>query len=128
MFLCHSDELTEGSFREFILDDEGRSVYLVATRRNGNARAWFNICPHQGRALNWAPNRFLTDDRGNLVCAAHGAVFEPDQGRCISGPCLNAFLRPIEILEDGGRVLYEFPDGRSGKESENQVDRGEHDN
>jgi nitrite reductase/ring-hydroxylating ferredoxin subunit len=63
-----------------------------------------NVCPHQGRPLNWAPNQFLKDDAGRLVCAAHGAVFELETGRCVSGPCQNAGLTALDVQEDAAEV------------------------
>lgn len=104
VFLCRSDELSDRRYREFTVEADGEPVFLVATRHRGEPRAWFNVCPHQGRALNFAPDRFLTDDDGHLVCCAHGAVFEPDHGRCISGPCQNAELKAVAISETGGEV------------------------
>lgn len=103
-FLCCADELIEGQFSERRFQSEGEIRYLVVTRHRGVAKAWLNVCPHQGRPLNWAPDRFLSDDQGHLVCAAHGAVFECDQGRCISGPCKNANLRAVAIEESDGQV------------------------
>ena len=104
VFLCKSDELTDGRYREFHVETGNDSVFLVATRHHGDLRAWYNVCPHQGRALNFAPDRFITDDNGHLVCCAHGAVFEPDGGQCISGPCRNAELKAVTISESGGNV------------------------
>jgi len=108
VFLCQSDELTDGRYREFTVDAADEPVFLVATRHRGEPRAWHNVCPHQGRALNFAPNRFLTDDHGHLVCCAHGAVFEPDHGRCISGPCQNAELKAVALSEIEGQILVEL--------------------
>lgn len=103
-FLCRSDELINGAFSEMEAVVDGQRSHLVATRHKGNARAWLNICPHQGRPLNWAPNRFLVDNQGQLVCAAHGAVFEPDQGICVSGPCLRAALTPVTLVERNANI------------------------
>ncbi|MFU8831510.1 MAG: Rieske (2Fe-2S) protein [Wenzhouxiangella sp.] len=104
-FLCRSDELPEGAFSELQAVVGGQQSHLVATRQQGSVRAWLNICPHQGRPLNWAPNRFLVDSQGQLVCAAHGAVFEPDQGICVSGPCLKAGLTPVNVVERNDNVF-----------------------
>ncbi len=108
VFLCQSDELTDGRYREFTVDATDEPVFLVATRYRGEPRAWHNVCPHQGRALNFAPDRFITDDDGRLVCCAHGAVFEPDQGRCISGPCQNAELKAVALSEKDGQLFVEL--------------------
>ncbi len=103
-FLCPSGAIIEGEFHELNATLAGEQRFLVATRQSGTVRAWINICPHQGRPLNWAPGRFLSDNHGNLVCSAHGAVFEPLEGRCIDGPCQNACLTPVPVSEQDDRV------------------------
>ncbi|NBB93060.1 MAG: Rieske 2Fe-2S domain-containing protein [Gammaproteobacteria bacterium] len=109
MFLCPADDLEEGRYREFQLEQDGEPVWLIVTRREGRARAWFNLCPHQGRPLNFAPDRFLTDEADRLVCAHHGAVFDPSSGVCVAGPCKNAALREIIVEESQGRILASVP-------------------
>lgn len=104
-FLCRSETLIEGEFVELETEVGGQRRFLVATRHNSRPRVWLNVCPHQGRPLNWAPNQFLKDDQGHLVCAAHGAVFEPESGTCISGPCRNASLTAIAVEDDGDQLL-----------------------
>ena len=105
-FLCLADELEEGQFLEARLTGaEQAPQYLILTRCQGQPMAWLNVCPHQGRALNFAPNRFLTDGQGRLVCAHHGAVFEADSGQCVSGPCRGAALKPITVREHQGQIL-----------------------
>lgn len=103
-FLIASSDLAEGAFREVEIEAGDRPVWLVVTRHQGTPRAWLNVCPHAGRALNWAPDRFLTDELGRLVCAAHGAVFEPADGACVAGPCRGAGLTPVAVVETDGRV------------------------
>lgn len=79
---------------ELMVDGELQSVVL---RRQGERlQAWLNICPHAGRRLDWAPGRFLVD-QGRLVCAAHGASFELEQGLCVAGPCKGASLVPVAV-------------------------------
>lgn len=80
---------------------------LIVIRQREGVRAWKNVCPHQGRLLNWAPGRFLRDERGYLVCAAHGAVFELERGDCVSGPCRGAALTPVRLQITSGDVFVE---------------------
>lgn len=103
-FLCPSEDLRAGHYVELETPGSGGPMFLVATRYQGEPRVWLNCCPHQGRPLNWAPNQFLVDPAGQLVCAAHGAVFEPLGGRCVSGPCLKASLTPVDVAERDGQV------------------------
>lgn len=109
MFLCADEALVEGRYRELRIDVESEPLWLIATRCNGQPRVWINLCPHQARPLNFAPDRFLTDDDNRLVCAHHGAVFEPDSGTCVAGPCLNARLRSLAVHQRDDRVLVELP-------------------
>jgi nitrite reductase/ring-hydroxylating ferredoxin subunit len=82
------------SEREVELGGERQSVIL---RREGErVQAWLNVCPHAGRRLDYAPGRFLLD-QGRLVCAAHGASFELEGGRCVAGPCKGAGLVPLAV-------------------------------
>lgn len=109
VFLCAAEDMAEGQYREFQIELDGEPVWLIATRHRGQLRAWFNLCPHQGRPLNFAPDRFLTDGDNRLVCAHHGAVFEPATGQCVSGPCKNAALREVVIDESGGQIRASVP-------------------
>ncbi len=77
---------------------------LIVFRQGSAVRCWLNVCPHQGRPLNLGPDRFLTDEHGRLVCAAHGAVFRLSDGLCEGGPCQGASLHPVSTELRDGRV------------------------
>lgn len=80
---------------ELLVDGERQSLVL---RRSGERlQAWMNICPHAGRRLDWSPGKFLVD-KGRLVCAAHGAMFELEHGECIAGPCKGSSLVPVQVV------------------------------
>ena len=104
-FLCPADQLVVDQFIELETRLDDQPCWLVATRRPDGPRAWLNVCPHAGRPLNWAPNQFIRDDQGQLVCAAHGAVFETDGGQCVAGPCQGASLKAVEVIEEDGQIL-----------------------
>lgn len=104
-FLLESHALAEGGFVEARAERNGQPVWLVLTRHQGCPKAWLNVCPHQGRSLNYAPDRFLVDPTGKLVCAAHGAVFEPEGGQCVSGPCRGDHLTAMEVVERDGKLF-----------------------
>jgi len=108
-FLCPSETLPEGEYHELHYTLERSSEYLVATRIDGIAKAWYNCCPHAGRPLNYGPDLFLTDPDKRLVCAAHGAVFDPRTGQCVSGPCARARLTPCPITERDGKIYAGDP-------------------
>ena len=69
-------QLPPEGMSEIELPVEGELQSIVLRRQGDVVQAWLNICPHAGRRLDYAPGKFLLD-QGRLVCAAHGASFNP---------------------------------------------------
>lgn len=87
-----------------VIAGERESIVIHCTEQG--LRAWLNICPHQGRRLDYVPGKFLIDG-STLVCAAHGATFRLDDGQCISGPCRGQSLREVSVrIADDGSLLF----------------------
>lgn len=98
MLLTLLADLPEGEPREVHAGDDS----LILVRFGDAVHGYHNICPHAGRALNWAPGRFLLN-AGELVCAAHGASFTLATGACTGGPCRGSSLKPVALaVRDGG--------------------------
>jgi nitrite reductase/ring-hydroxylating ferredoxin subunit len=93
--------------KEVIVESQGKRYYLMLFERDGEISGYHNVCPHQGRNLNFAPDRFLFDPQGQLVCPHHGALFEVASGLCVQGPCRGAALRKIALRVEAGEVLLE---------------------
>lgn len=89
-------ELPPEGLSEIELAVDGELQSIVLRRSGERVQAWLNICPHAGRRLDYAPGKFLLD-QGRLVCAAHGASFEMEQGVCVAGPCRGASLVPLAV-------------------------------
>lgn len=85
-----------------VLDGDAESLILL--RRGDAVQGWLNVCPHAGRPLDWAPGKFLISKQGQLVCAAHGAAFELDNGLCVAGPCRGDSLRRVDVVVRDGEV------------------------
>ena len=47
----------------------------------------------------------MTDDRRHLLCHAHGAIYRPSDGLCVSGPCVGASLLRIEATQPAPEEL-----------------------
>jgi nitrite reductase/ring-hydroxylating ferredoxin subunit len=71
--------------------------------------AYVNRCPHVGTPLDLWPNEFLSEDGQTLVCATHGALFEPRTGRCTDGPCAGDALTPLPVRVDGEAIVVACP-------------------
>ena len=79
-----------------------------AVRHRGLACAFVNRCPHTGTELDWQPGEFFEESGLYLICSTHGALFEPNNGFCVAGPCRGASLQPLDIRErDGGVFLLD---------------------
>jgi nitrite reductase/ring-hydroxylating ferredoxin subunit len=78
---------------------------VILLRQDSRVFAYRNECPHTGRRLDWSPGRFLIE--GNqIICAAHGACFFIDSGRCFAGPARGDALPAVAIeIVDGNVVL-----------------------
>ncbi|ELZ11335.1 Rieske iron-sulfur domain protein [Natrinema thermotolerans DSM 11552] len=94
-----------------------REAILVRTEAEGDGPAdevacWLNYCQHLTHIkLDKGSGAPIRD--GELVCANHGAYFEPDSGRCTFGPCEGAYLTDLEVTVADGDVYltdddYEF--------------------
>ena len=102
-YLCEVKDVT-ATGKEVCLKTDHGSIYVMLFQHAGNVRAFLNVCPHQGRPLNWAPDRFLFSPERLLVCAQHGATFELDSGECVAGPCRGARLRQLATRLEGDAI------------------------
>ena len=83
---------------------ERAGASLIVLRSEGTLRVYANRCPHRGTELDWLPGRFLDASGRHLHCATHGALFRPDTGECIAGPCRGQALEAIPFTVREGLV------------------------
>jgi nitrite reductase/ring-hydroxylating ferredoxin subunit len=102
--VCALEDIPDGGGRDATVQYGGEEMPLMLLREGKRVYAYVNICPHQGRMLNFAPNRFMVKD-GAVMCSHHGATFRVTDGACLGGPCRGAPLRPFRTLVQDGRVL-----------------------
>jgi nitrite reductase/ring-hydroxylating ferredoxin subunit len=104
--LCRLADLAEGQTRGFTAKDGGDAVDIFVQRRGAGIVAYVNSCPHTGSPLDWLPDRFVADDGRHFLCATHGALFRPEDGYCVAGPCAGDSLEavPVELRDDEVRV------------------------
>jgi len=103
--ICALNDLDEVDARGFDYETpEGpRSGFVI--RRGDAVYAYRNVCPHAGHPLNWKPDAFLTRDRTRIMCSVHGAIFEPETGLCIGGPCPGRSLTPLRAEVHADRLI-----------------------
>lgn len=90
-------------------DESGLPSEGLVIRYEGKLHAFKNVCRHQPLSLDYGDGDFLTDDGRYLLCRNHGALFEPDTGLCVSGPCTGASLKGFEVREEDGKIHVIIP-------------------
>ncbi|MEZ5703171.1 MAG: Rieske 2Fe-2S domain-containing protein [Burkholderiaceae bacterium] len=105
--LCTSAELQErGLAVPFDVVHAGQSCRAFAVRYQGRVVAYLNRCSHVAMEMDWRPNRFFDDSGRWLLCATHGATYEPFSGACAGGPCRGGLVA-IPVLERDGVVYWQ---------------------
>jgi nitrite reductase/ring-hydroxylating ferredoxin subunit len=104
--LCAEGDISEGEGRGFAFGSglEREAVFVI--HWHGQLHGYRNSCPHVGSPLDWPENRFFDVSGRHLMCGTHGAVFRPEDGFCIEGPCAGRALEPVAIEVKGGEIYW----------------------
>ena len=103
--LCRLDDVRDGGSKGVLPNARGRDRVLLV-RRGNRVHAYINNCPHYDRApLGWKKDEFLAGDGQHIMCAAHGALFDIENGVCTLGPCLGQSLTPVPVRIENGSVV-----------------------
>jgi nitrite reductase/ring-hydroxylating ferredoxin subunit len=81
----------------------GIASTVLVGRVDGSLRAYANVCRHTAIPLDARGGTSLgvmTEDGANLFCDSHGAVYRPEDGLCIMGPCAGTHLIAFAVEED----------------------------
>lgn len=103
--ICASNALEEGGHAvRFEVQWAGETTPAFVVRYNRRAVAYLNRCAHVPVELDFNPGDFFDDSGLYFVCATHGAMYAPDSGLCLAGPCAGRRLTKLEIQERDGNV------------------------
>jgi nitrite reductase/ring-hydroxylating ferredoxin subunit len=103
--LCRLDDLPDVGARGFVLQIGDARFHGFVVRRGLQATGYVDRCPHMGFPLVQVLDAYLTADGQWLQCAWHGALFEPETGRCVAGPCAGASLTPWPVHVVEGAIV-----------------------
>jgi len=105
--LCASSDLAErGQALVFDVLQYGQPVRAFALRFDGQVVAYLNRCLHVPVEMDWRPGEFLDSDKRFILCSTHGAAYEPQDGRCVAGPCGRGRLTALQVSEIDGQVYW----------------------
>jgi nitrite reductase/ring-hydroxylating ferredoxin subunit len=104
--LCRTADLVDGGDAvPFDVVHAGLGCRAFAIRFRGQAFAYLNRCAHVAMEMDFQPNKFFDETGRWLLCATHGAVYEPTSGECRGGPCRGGLVR-IALSEQDGVVRW----------------------
>jgi nitrite reductase/ring-hydroxylating ferredoxin subunit len=104
--LCSSAELVDSGLAvSFDVNYQGLNSWAFAIRFDGQVHAYLNRCAHVAMEMDFQPNRFFDTSGRWLICATHGALYQPQTGRCMAGPCRRGLVK-IDLTEKDGFVHW----------------------
>lgn len=103
--ICASNELVDGGdgVRFEVAGIRGQES-AFAIRHRGHVHAYYNRCGHVPVELDWQHGRFFDMTGLYLICATHGALYDPGSGRCVGGRCNGKGLSVLTVVERDGNV------------------------
>ena len=102
-------DLADPGAREFFVGEGDWPFRGFLVQVDGHLRAYANVCPHKQHPLNLDDDEFLVPGAKLLRCASHQALFEPESGLCVFGPCAGRSLTALECWVEAGEVLVRIP-------------------
>jgi phosphoglycolate phosphatase len=103
--ICRSDDLEDKSYGTRFAMPDGRQAFVI--RFEGQVKGYINECRHLPTELDWNFGHFLDAEKEFLVCATHGALYDPLTGLCVAGPCRGRTLEAVEVGERNGKIYLE---------------------
>lgn len=106
--ICDSSMLAEGGKGvRFPVTAFGEDATGFVVRYNNSPHGYLNRCAHVPIELDWAEGEFFESSGLYLMCSTHGAIYTPETGHCVGGPCRGGRLRPIAVIERNGQVFWQ---------------------
>lgn len=105
--LCRLEDVPIGRGKEIVLgESSGRWPFrMFVVRSEASVWGYANACPHLHIPLDLSPDRFVSADGAFIQCANHGALFQLDDGYCVSGPCGGESLTQIPVVVKDGAIV-----------------------
>lgn len=97
MVLCRLDTLKDPGAKGFRFREGDFLFAGFVVRKDGAVSGFVDSCPHNGWPLAIFEDHYFTREGDLIICRAHGALFRPHSGACVSGPCFPRGLEPWPV-------------------------------
>ncbi len=106
--------IAPGAARSFVVQLKAGRFHGFVVRRGGEVFGYVDRCPHMGLPLAKLLDEYLTPTGDLVMCSWHAALFEPETGQCVGGPCNGARPHtlagsPARRIDHHGRVRRAKP-------------------
>ena len=98
------DMIADGTARNFVIQMKAGRFHGFAVRRGERVFGYRDRCPHMGLPLAQQLDDYLTPGGELVRCTWHGALFDPESGRCVGGPCAGASLAAWPLRVEDGEI------------------------
>ncbi len=98
-------DLGPGETRIFDYDEGGWDQTGFVVNHAGRLYVYTNRCPHVPYSLDFGDGELMSLDRRAVMCANHGARFDPASGRCFAGPPIGRSLSALPFERDGDAIV-----------------------
>jgi len=105
-YLCPSAALENGE-KGVVFDViyQGHTCRAFAVRYEGHVQAYLNRCAHVAMEMDYREGHFFDQSKRWLICSTHGALYAPQSGQCMGGPCRTGLIK-IEVFEKEESVYW----------------------
>ncbi|MBU6460568.1 MAG: Rieske 2Fe-2S domain-containing protein [Proteobacteria bacterium] len=104
--ICDSDQVLEqGKGFRFEIEVDGEVLSAFIIRYEGRPRGYVNRCAHVPVELDWQEGDFFDSSGQYLICSTHGAIYAPESGYCLGGPCGGKRLVPLKVVEEDNHIM-----------------------
>jgi nitrite reductase/ring-hydroxylating ferredoxin subunit len=87
-----------------------RARSVLVGRAGGALRAYANVCRHREVPLDFGMDTAMSDDGLGLLCHQHGALYRPEDGLCVLGPCKGERLVSVRVEAHGEQIDLDVPE------------------
>jgi nitrite reductase/ring-hydroxylating ferredoxin subunit len=102
--LCALADIADPGAKGFVFRRDQALFAGFVVRRGDELIGYIDRCPHAGTPLAMMPDRYLTREGDLILCSTHGALFRPEDGLCLAGPCVGRSLWPWAIALVGDEI------------------------
>ena len=102
--VCYISDLENTGACAFQVRSGQKILEGFVVRWQSEYYGYLNQCPHTLAPLNWMPDQFFDVEEQFLQCSMHGALFRPEDGYCVRGPCSGQSLQPLKIIRQADEL------------------------